>query len=374
MRPNRVHLNHASRLAGPAANLPIAKFCRPTGAAFIVIALLASGTGQAAGAPTALAAAPTGAAPAKPAVITPGSPPPTISAPTTAADIAPNVPTPAKPAPTTRRQAPPLTGTLAKIAARGIIAIGTRSNAIPFSFSLPNGQPTGFAVDLCKALVADIGDAIGGTPPEIAYTRVTAENRIEKVVSGTIDIECGATTRNDQRQQLVAFSPPFYIGTTRLMVPPHSPIRSYNDLTGRTVVVTGGTDSADAIRTLADRMLVRMKLITTTDRTRSLDLLHQGKADAFATDDIRRVGQADAGGYRLVGEPLSREPYSLIFRRDDPAFAKVIDDGFRRLASSGKLAVLYDKWLMEPLPDGRTVGMPPGRAITEEFHRLGQPN
>ena len=101
---------------------------------------------------------------------------------------------------------------------RGDDHLGVRDSALPFSYKLPDGSPAGYAVDLCRALVEDVSAALGRKPVGIVYKTVTAEDRIDRVVSGDVDIECGSTTRNKQRQQRVAFSPVFFIAGTKLMV------------------------------------------------------------------------------------------------------------------------------------------------------------
>ncbi len=267
--------------------------------------------------------------------------------------------------------------TLARIAASRTVTLGVRSDATPFAFVLPGGKPGGFAVDLCNELVDDIQAALGGIELSIAYQPVTTENRIEKVVSGAIDLECGSTTRNAQRLRLVAFSPIFYVSGIKLMVPRGSPIRSYRDLSEKTVVVTAATTGDVAMRTLADRMLIRMKLVPMPDNEKSFAVLRDGKADAFATDAILLAGLAASPAGRdweVVGDDLSHEPYGLMFRRNDPEFAKVIEAGFHRLASQGHLAAIYHRWLQEKLPSGDTLNVPMSADLLQRYRALGQPD
>jgi glutamate/aspartate transport system substrate-binding protein len=271
----------------------------------------------------------------------------------------------------------PLGETLSRIAASKTVTIGVRSDARPFAYQLPDGQPGGFAVDLCQELVEDISARLGGIELNIVYQPVTTENRIEKVVSGAIDIECGSTTRNEQRLRLVAFSPIFYVSGIKLMVPRNSEIRSYRDLSDKTVAVTAGTTGETAMHVLADRLLVRMKFVTLPDNARSFSALQQGKSDVFATDEILLAGLATshAGqGYIVVGDDLSYEPYGLIYRRNDPAFDAVIYAGFRRLAAQHRLAAIYHRWLMDRLPDGEMLGVPMSTELTQMYRALGQPD
>ena len=86
----------------------------------------------------------------------------------------------------------------------------------------------------------------------ITFVPVTPANRLQKVASGEIDLECGSTTGNVQRRKEVAFSPIFFVAGTKLMVPKSSSIRSYRDLAGKTAVVTSGTTNEAALRGQAE--------------------------------------------------------------------------------------------------------------------------
>jgi glutamate/aspartate transport system substrate-binding protein len=266
-------------------------------------------------------------------------------------------------------------GTLARIAGTHTITLGVRMDARPFSYALPDRSPAGYAVDLCKALTDDVKAALGVTELDIKYLPVTPENRVEKVISGAVDMECGSTTRTPQRALLVAFSPVTYIAGTKLVVRRGSPIQSFRDLDGKTVAVTQGTTNEIVMHEIADRMLVRMTFLTRSDHDRSFAALRDGKADAFATDDILLAGlTASSGGsdFAVVGDYLSREPYGLMFRRDDPQFAAVVESGFRRLAASRQLLDLYNRWFMTPLPDGPSLHVFMSAELAQVLRGLGQ--
>jgi glutamate/aspartate transport system substrate-binding protein len=117
-----------------------------------------------------------------------------------------------------------------------------RENSFPFSYLDAKGHPVGYSIDLCLAVVDEVRVELESDDIKVAYVSVTPANRIEKVVDGTVDIECGSTTNNLERQKRVAFSPVFFISGTKLLVRRASNIRSYRDLRGRIVVVTEGTD------------------------------------------------------------------------------------------------------------------------------------
>jgi glutamate/aspartate transport system substrate-binding protein len=270
-----------------------------------------------------------------------------------------------------------LTGTLAKIQASHSITLGVRDASLPFSYRLSNGTPVGYAVELCQELVDDISAELDGMRLTIVYKTVTAEDRIPRVASGDVDMECGSTTRNAERQKLVAFSPVFFIAGTKLLVARDSPVESYRDLAGKTAVVTAGTTNEGAMHRLVERLHVPITIVTAPDHDQSFALLRAGKAAAFATDDVLLAGLAatpDGAGFHVVGEYLSYEPYGLMFRKDDPGFAAVVQRGFARMAETGRLSQLYTRWLVRRLPTGEILNIPMSAELSEIFRVEGQPD
>src|SRR6516162_2473142 len=270
-----------------------------------------------------------------------------------------------------------LSGTLKKIKDTGTIALGYRESSLPFSYLNRRQQPIGYSIDLCREIVEDASAALDGMEIKIAFAPVTPANRLQKVASGEIDLECGSTTGNVQRRKEVAFSQIFFVAGTKLMVPKSSSISSYRDFAGKTAVVTAGTTNEAALRTLSDKQKLGITIITAPDHAQSLEMLSSGKAAAFATDDVLLYGfiatAKNASDMKVVGEYLSYDPYGLVFRRDDPAFDTVVERTFTRMASERRLAELYNKWFLRRLPTGETLNLPMSPQLEEVFRMLGQP-
>ena len=161
------------------------------------------------------------------------------------------------------------------------------------------------------------------------------------------------------------------------MVAKSSSVRSYRDLAGKTAVVMAETTNEAALRTLSDKQKLNTSIITAADHAQSLEALVSGRADAFATDDVLRYGfiatAPAARNMKAVGEYLSYDPYGLAYRRNDPAFAAVVERTFARIAGERRLAELYNKWFLRRLPTGETVGLPMSPQLEEIFRMLGQP-
>jgi len=271
----------------------------------------------------------------------------------------------------------PLSGTLKKIKSTGTITLGYRESSLPFSYLNRRQQPIGYSMDLCREVVEEAAVELDGMEIKTALLPVTPGDRLEKVKSGEIDLECGSTTNNVQRQKEVAFSPIFFVAGTKLMVPKSSAIRSYRDLAGKTAVVTAGTTNEAALRTLSDKQKLDIRIITARDHMQSLQMLVDGQAAAFATDDVLLYGfiatNNAASNLMVVGEYLSYDPYGLVFRREDPAFAAVVERAFTRMASERRLVELYNKWFLRRLPTGETLNLPMSAQLEEIFRILGQP-
>ena len=268
-------------------------------------------------------------------------------------------------------------GTLKKVRDTGVITLGIREASVPFSYLNAKGQPIGYSIDLCHAIVDEITTAIDGRTPTIKYLPVTSETRMDALISGKIDLECGSTTNNVERQKRVAFSPVMFVSGTKVMVRKSSGIRSFRDLKGKTVVVTAGTTNEPAMRKLSEQFNLGLNIVMGRDHGESYAMVADNKADAFATDDALLFGfiaknkaQKD---FTVVGDFLSYDPYGIMFRKDDPQLADVVNRTFRNLAESRDLEYTYNRWFLRKLPNGDRLNLPMSAQLLQSFQILGLP-
>ena len=254
-----------------------------------------------------------------------------------------------------------LTGALAKARTTGAVTIAFRESSIPFSFLSPRKEPIGYSIELCRKLVEAIGEAVG-KELAIKWVAVTSETRIDAIVSGRADLECGSTTDNLERRKLVSFSPTIFVAGTKLLVRRGSPIKSFRDLGGRIVIVTARTTNEKAMQEIARRFKLDFKLATARDHADSYAQLEAGKADAFATDDVLLYGliaqHKAQKKFQVVGEFLSYDPYGVMFRRDDAQLAALVKQAFHDLAEDGEVERQYKRWFLRRLPSGESVDLP----------------
>ncbi|WP_334134713.1 amino acid ABC transporter substrate-binding protein [Tepidimonas sp.] len=260
--------------------------------------------------------------------------------------------------------------TLAKIKSTGSVTMGVRESSGVLSYTLGDGKYTGYHVEICQRVLADIQKQLGLAKLDIKYQPVTSQNRIPLVQNGTVDIECGSTTNNQARQRDVAFAVTTFIEEVRMAVKANSGINSIKDLNGKNVATTTGTTSVQTLRRHERATGVDFKEVYGKDHADSFLLLESGRADAFVMDGSLLAGliarSKNPADFKIVGEVLSVEPIAIMFRKDDPAFKKAVDDSVIAMMKSGELAKIYDKWFMQPTPpNGVKMNMPMSEALKQ---------
>jgi glutamate/aspartate transport system substrate-binding protein len=269
-----------------------------------------------------------------------------------------------------------LAGTLKKVRESGAITIGYREASFPFSYVANEGAaPIGYSIDLCQGVVDEIVRELNGAAVRIDYQLVTSDTRMEAVASGKVDLECGSTTGNIERQKTVAFSPVMFVAGTKLLAKRDSGVNSYRDLPGKVLVVTAGTTNETAMKLLNQKYKLGIKIISAPDHEQSYNLLADGKADAFATDDVLLYGfiarkKAEAT-MAVVGDFITYEAYGLMFRKDDPQMAAAVARAYSVMAQDGKLVATYHKWFLQATPSGENIDLPISLQLTEAWRALG---
>jgi glutamate/aspartate transport system substrate-binding protein len=267
-----------------------------------------------------------------------------------------------------------LSPSLSAIKTAHTVRLGYRESSPPFSFLDQSGRPIGYSLELCEAIVEEIGVEVDDPNLKIDYVKVTSDDRIDAVLQNKIDLECGSTTANAERGKRVAFSPLMFVAGTKLMVPKASNVQSLTDLKGKTIVVTKGTTNEQAIQAADKKLSLGLKIAVGADHEQSFQMLADGKADAFATDDILLSGliarHKAQDKFRVTGDYLSYDPYGIMFRKGEPQLSAVVDRTFRKLGSNHDLVPLYNKWFIARLPTGERLNVPISLQLEEAFKAM----
>ena len=253
-----------------------------------------------------------------------------------------------------RSYAQTVTDTLKKIKDSGTIVIGHRDASIPFSYLDDKQQPIGYSMDICMKVVEAIKAELQMPNLQVTMNPVTSATRIPLMQNGTIDLECGSTTNNVERQKQVAFAVTTFVTSNRLMAKKASNIKALDDMKGKTIVSTSGTTNIKQMTELNAQRNLGMNILTAKDHAESFLMVETGRAVAFAMDDILLYSLVASSkkpeDFMITSEALSVEPYGMMLRKDDAAFKKVVDNAIIGLFKSGDINQLYSKWFLSPIP------------------------
>jgi glutamate/aspartate transport system substrate-binding protein len=247
-----------------------------------------------------------------------------------------------------------LTGTLKKIKDTGAITLGYRESSVPFSYYDDKQQVIGYAMDLCYRIVDAVKADLKLDKIQIKLNPVTSATRIPLIANGTVDLECGSTTNNLDREKQVAFTITHFVTANKFVSKKSANLKTVDDLKGKTIVSTSGTTNIKQITEIGAQKNLGLNILAAKDHAEAFLMVETDRAAAFVMDDIllySLVAESKApGDYVISTDPLSVEPYGIMLRRDDPAFKKVVDAAMIDTYKSGAINTIYDKWFQKPIP------------------------
>jgi glutamate/aspartate transport system substrate-binding protein len=262
-------------------------------------------------------------------------------------------------------------GTLERIKQSGTISLGHRESSIPFSYYDDKQQVVGYSHDFQMKVVDAVKKKLNLPNLAVKYTPVTSQNRIPLIQNGTVDLECGSTTNNLERQKQVDFTTTIFIVGTRLLTKKGSGVKDFPDLKGKNVVTTAGTTSEKLIRAMNDEKKLGMNIISAKDHGESWLTLESGRAVAFMMDDALLAGERAKArkqdDWVILGTPQSKEAYGCMLRKGDAEFKKLADEAISAaLKSQGEQE--FKKWFQSPIPPkGVNLNLPLSDDMKELF-------
>jgi ABC-type amino acid transport substrate-binding protein len=240
-----------------------------------------------------------------------------------------------------------LDGTLKKIKTSATFTLGHREAAPPFSFPGPDRRPVGYSVDLCTHVASEIQKQLG-INLKLNWVPVNAENRLDMVVQGKIDIECGTTTASLSRQERVDFSLMTFVDGGGVLTRSDSKFNSVSDFTDKRIAVIPGTTTETALNKFFKEEFVIIKPVPVKNLLEGIGALDKGSVDAFASDRGILAGLAvtskDPKRFAMPNLLFSYEPYGFMMRRNDAAFRLAVNRALAGLYRSGGIVPIYERW------------------------------
>jgi ABC-type amino acid transport substrate-binding protein len=183
---------------------------------------------------------------------------------------------------------------------------------------------------------------------KLDWVPVTAENRIDMVVQGKIDLECGTTTASLSRQERVDFSLMTFVDGGSLLTTADATLRGVGDLAGKRIAIIPGTTTETALNKFLKEQFITVETVLVKDHLEGVAAIEKGLADGFASDRGLLIGigvtSKDPARFGLANLLFSYEPYGFMLRRNDAAFRLAVNRALAGLYRSGDIAPIYDRW------------------------------
>jgi glutamate/aspartate transport system substrate-binding protein len=226
---------------------------------------------------------------------------------------------------------------------------------------------------MCYKIVDAVKKELKLDKLEVKLNPVTSSTRIPLLANGTIDLECGSTTNNAERQKQISFTNTHFLTASRFVSKKSSKIGSIDDLKGKSVVSTSGTTNIKQLTEANAARNLGVNIIPAKDHAEAFLMVETDRAVAFVMDDILLAslvaGSKEPDSYVISKDAFSKpEPYGIMLRKDDPAFKKVVDGATAAVYTSGEGQKLYDKWFMQKIPPkGLNLNAPISPELKNEF-------
>ncbi len=227
--------------------------------------------------------------------------------------------------------------TMAKLQDEGEITIGVKYDVPPFGFKNPRtGAIEGFDVDIGKAIAQELG-----VKPK--FIEAISDNRIPFLKDGTADLILSTMTINAERDQEIDFSDPYFIARGRILVKKSdTAIKGVDDLAGKEVCTVLGSTYEETLKKQAPK--AKRRLVDTYSEC--LELIQNGAVEAESTDDVILTGHIiQDDSLKLVGAPLTTEPYGAGIKEGDSAFRTFVNDVLTTFKDDGRWETTYQKWI-----------------------------
>ncbi len=249
---------------------------------------------------------------------------------------------------TTPLSAQEFQGTVKDIQNSGKIKIGYRQSMPPMSFLSKDGIPSGYSVDLCNSIAAEVKNKIG-KDISIEYVPVTSEDRFEALTSKRIDILCGSTTLTLARRELVDFTQlTFVTGGSYLVLRRH---KTKNDSDGKKIGVEKNTRTAEALKKVSEETESKIEIVLLNSKDEGLNALKKGEIDMLSADQVVLIGLAlkedSPSEFRILSDIFSHDPIALAVRRNDADFRLIADRTLSNLYETQQIKTIYKKWFSE---------------------------
>lgn len=259
-----------------------------------------------------------------------------------------------------------------RVAQKGILSVGVRSDAFPFSFLDAQGQPAGYSVDLATLIQKDLESQLKRSI-QLQFTEVNTASRYDAVRQGKVDLLCDSTSFSQSRAMNYRFSIGYFLTGTQLLIKENNPLGTLF----RVGIITG-TTNADSVR----RRLAFADFVNLPDRAAGMQALERNRIDALASDGILLEGMRKTSGapnkFSVIPRtPYDEQTYACILPLGNDRFQSIVNQTLTQfmqgvLDQNPENLALFDRWFGESgaVPIDREPVLEFFRYVVEHEHEL----
>lgn len=235
--------------------------------------------------------------------------------------------------------------TLDRIKETGTLKLGFRTDAAPLSYLDDEGNPAGYSPLVCAGLAQAITNQLEMTNLSAEFVAVDSADRFDKVVSGDIDLLCGAATITLKRREIVDFSVPTYIDGTAVMLPKDAN-PDLEALAGMRLGVRANTTTEETLANSLRAAGLDAEVFSFSSHDAGIAAMENTEIDAYFADQsillFLFLDSEKSEQFKISDEILTIEKHGLAMARGDADFRLLVDTALTELFSNGTMDEIFD--------------------------------
>ncbi len=234
--------------------------------------------------------------------------------------------------------------TLDRIQETGELRLGYRTDAPPLSYVDTEGRPSGYTPVICSQVAQGLANGLQLESMEVTFVPVTAENRFEKIVSGDVDLHCGAATITLRRMADVGFSIPVYVDGAAALLPKGAS-QDMASLSGQKIGVRNGTTTEEALSNTLRLLEINAEVVSVEKHPQGVQMLLDGEVQAYFADQSILLGLRGSmdseGQLNVMDRLLTIEKQGLAMARGDADFKLAVDSILSGMYAAGMMQQIF---------------------------------
>jgi len=229
--------------------------------------------------------------------------------------------------------------TWARIQREGTLRVGMDASYPPFEFVNEDEVFVGFDVELARELARRWGVTL-------ALVNVHFDGLYDALKMDKFDLIISALPYDRTMTRDVLYSRSYFsAGQVLIARGDDQDLQSITDLDRRRVGVELGAEAHQLVRQLARDKGLSIEIVPQRELDQVVALLSRGLVDALVCDRVTAQGIVSGDSdLRLVGAPLTNEPYVIAARLDSPVLMERVNAGLDACQADGLLDDLGHRW------------------------------